>query len=249
MIFSKLHTKTKIVLIVLFLILSLFFGFLLAYTLNLLVPQEKKIDEISINNPKQTNASSTKAKIKKTETQKKISSPTNVRFEKEDLPEKKKDSIDENFSADSYVVGENLDEGLYKIVSTNQSSYFLIDKVKNKDKIDFSLGNLFFNFVYVDLKKGDYLYLLDAKLIKEKDNKPYKPSDDIYVSGQYKVGYDIPSGSYNISPLGQVGYIELSSSPSKKDVILSDYIEKPVKIDVKDGQYLTISMTDVKLGN
>ncbi|MGP1568271.1 hypothetical protein [Peptoanaerobacter stomatis] len=143
----------------------------------------------------------------------------------------------------SYKVGTDIDAGIYKVVSDGENSgqYTITDK-NNKNEVDFYEGKIFFNFRYVELKENESIYLVDADLVKVDENSRY--SGDKYISGQYKVGFDIPPGSYKLVPTGQAGYVEVSTSPMS-DVIFSRYVEKEAYIEIKQGQYLTISGVDV----
>lgn len=250
--FSQLHKNTQAIIIIMFLAFSLILGFFTALVFNKVFPKDKI--QISTNDNKTITKKQEKSKKEEKKSELSLSKEEEKNIDvKKDITKsnksKDKNGLDD-FISKTYKVGKDVEKGIYKIVSTNSSSsFYLISDTDDKEKLDFHSGIVFFNFAYVDLKEGEFLHLVDGELLKSDENKPYEPKDNIYTSGQYKVGYDIPIGKYMIKPKSQVGYIEISKTPSNKDKVFSQYIEKPIEIEIKEGEYLTISMTDIELGN
>ncbi|MGP1488281.1 MAG: hypothetical protein ACTTIX_03695 [Peptoanaerobacter stomatis] len=239
--FSTLSMKSKMILIVGFILicsaigLGIFFGLSKAFPKN--VHSENKSSEVL---PKED--------VKKEDEVKEEPKKTEEQSQEENLESKKAMALIEDNDIDyyiskSYKVGTDIDAGIYKVVSDGENSgqYTITDK-NSKSEVDFYEGKIFFNFRYVELKDNESIYLVDADLVKVDENSRY--SGNKYISGQYKVGFDIPEGSYKLVPTGQAGYVEVSKSPMS-DVIFSRYVEKDAEIEVKQGQYLTISGVDV----
>lgn len=62
-------------------------------------------------------------------------------------------------------------------------------------------------------------------------------------SGMYKVGSDIPAGEYFLECTGMSAYVEVSSSSSGtlEDIVTNDNFSSFRFVEVKDGQYLTVT--------
>ena len=61
------------------------------------------------------------------------------------------------------------------------------------------------------------------------------------LSGHYRIGTDIPAGSYIVESIGKA-YVEINAGPvGKSDIIENDRFNGTKSIRVTDGQYLKIS--------
>jgi len=150
----------------------------------------------------------------------------------QDKSEDEKDSV-------SYVVGKDIQKGIYKIFAKGDMGIYKITDKKNPDSSDI----MFFNFAYVSLKDNQTLTLTNSTMISEANLTPY--SDKGYVDGQYKVGYDIKEGTYNFKPLSGVGKIEIHSNLSKSEPDVIKYVEAPTTIKLKNKQYITITNVEM----
>lgn len=236
----KLQLKSKIILVLSFLLVCSVLGFGIFTILNATFP--KKIQAENHEKPKIKIEDTKKEDVKEKDT-----SLKEVTVEEDSKNNSfdsafKEDSVESDidiYLSNSYKVGTDIKEGIYKVVTINGSTsgQYTISTNK-KNNVDFYDGKLFFNFRYVELKDNETIYLIDADILSEENNKRY--SDTRYVSGQYKVGFDIQPGSYKLIPAGQAGYVEISASPLG-DVLFSRYVESSVELELKNGQYITIS--------
>lgn len=251
--FSNLQLKSKIILLFAFLLICLSSGFGIFAVLNNTFSdkiqsynhkeskmQEEKKDETMMSNQMQTDEKTDKTII---------SNKMQTNQEENDIESNSIISVSpintdvDRYISNSYKAGTDIKQGIYKIVTTqdNISGQYIIS-TNDKEDINFYNGNLFFNFRYIELKDGETVYLVDADIISEDNNQKY--SDNNYVSGQYKVGFDIQEGNYRLIPTNQVGYVEISKSPLG-DILFSKYIDKSMDIELKQGQYITISGIDI----
>ena len=232
--FSALHTKTKLAIIAIFVIISLIIGFVMSFCLNLILPTSKPIPKQTATiSAQETPKPTVKEDIKKTET-------TTPDKNKKNTNTQTTDAKQENITSNK----TSIKAGLYKLIATDTDSYYKIMDGKGDEEINVQQDMVFFNFTYVDLKDGQEIYVFDAKLISQSAMTPYNGSK--YISGQYKIGYDMPEGDYIVSPKEDIGNIRLSSSPNESDIIFSQYIESTATISVKKGQYLTLNNVEIK---
>ena len=220
--FSNLHLQSKILIVAIFLILSSIGGLALSITINTAFPKNVAIAE-------------NKAPIKGKE--------TTVGKKKEDKSEEKKDKMQDDSQEEkdsiSYVVGKDIQKGIYKIFASGDMGTYNITDKKNPDSSD----KMYFNFAYVSLKDGQTLTLTNSTMVSEDNLTPY--SDKDYVDGQYKIGYDIKEGTYNVKPISGVGKIEIYSNLSNSEADITKYIEAPTTIKLKNKQYITITNVEI----
>lgn len=152
------------------------------------------------------------------------------------------------FDAGSYVrgdipVGEYIFmpfEGSGKYYSENDSADNIIDN-ENFDSFGYvyvqGAGNIQTQGVLIKIQVLEQLGVTNAKEIYEKlnDNINYKDS------GMYKIGTDLPAGTYTIESYGQ-GYIEVTSGPvGNSDIISNEIVNGKYSVNVLAGQYLKVS--------
>lgn len=66
--------------------------------------------------------------------------------------------------------------------------------------------------------------------------------DGAYPPSQYKVGSDIPAGTYIVLPSkGDSGYFSVSSDPNGDKIIFNDYFSGNSIIEIRSGEYLELS--------
>ena len=236
--FSKLHLQTKILIVSMFLLLSSMGGLILSVTINTVFPKNVAIAEnkspIQGKNPISEKAEKKQEDMKE-DKQEEIQKDMDKDVEKDKAQDKSEDEKD----SVSYVVGKDIQKGIYKIFATGDMGTYKITDKKNPDASDI----MFFNFAYVSLKNGQTLTLTSSTMVSEANLTPY--SDKDYVDGQYKVGYDIKAGTYNIKPLSGVGKIEIHSNLSKSEPDVIKYVEAPTTIKLKNKQYITITNVEM----
>ena len=93
------------------------------------------------------------------------------------------------------------------------------------------------------MKEGQTLDLTSSTLVSKDDLTPYNETN--YVDGQYKVGYDIEAGTYNIKPLSGVGKVEVYSDLTSGKPDLTSYVDTASKIQLRDNQYITITNVEM----
>ncbi|WAW14572.1 SHOCT domain-containing protein [Peptostreptococcus equinus] len=159
--------------------------------------------------------------------------------DKNSIPEDFKKVIDGTIMSGHYQVGKDMKAGEYKIFAENENAYMEITK-DIKGKSDSIIYNyLPKTFSYIFAKDGQYVkldncYAVPASKAKKFDGKEYK-------DGQYKVGFDIPAGEYNITANNENAYFEVSTSPSDNNTIVNnDCFTDNRMATIKDGQYFKL---------
>ena len=160
-------------------------------------------------------------------------------MDKDEKKDKMQDDSQEEKDSISYVVGKDIQKGIYKIFAKGDMGTYNITDKKNPNSSD----KMYFNFAYVSLKDGQTLTLTNSTMVSEANLTPY--SDKDYVDGQYKVGYDIKEGTYNVKALSGVGKIEIYSNLSNSEPNITKYIEAPTTIKLKNKQYITITNVEI----
>lgn len=152
-----------------------------------------------------------------------------------------------------YVVGEDIDPGIYFLEGnqTTEGSFIIFDQ-ESKDAYTVSASVVYYGNYFAELEKGDVIFFSTPS-----DSLMYPAADtsievtDPIQSGLYRVGIDIPAGTYTVSY--QTGAPTEASQESgvyimkdlewDEDSILEDHylIEGGSHtITVTDGQYVEL---------
>lgn len=161
-------------------------------------------------------------------------------------PQKATKPIPENSINDgTYHIGTDIEPGEYLVFSNGIT---LLENTKdqsgNSDSIVFNIALDGRSHTYVTLLKGEYFKLQGGEMYPVASAPTIKPANGVYKDGQYKVGTDIPAGSYTllIDDQSDIGFYEISknSRQDMMDLLVSDVVEGETSITVTNGQYLTI---------
>ena len=149
------------------------------------------------------------------------------------------------FDEGMYKVGFDIQPGEYLIRNTGRSCFFEVCK-DSLNVFDGVVANGFTDTRhYVTVSDGQYLKLQDGEMIPADMAEPYKPKDGVYDQGMYKVGFDIPAGSYTVTGNDSFCLVEVSSDSlnifESIQNIESVELAESKTVTVADGQYLTVS--------
>lgn len=184
------------------------------------------------------------------------SSQTTTKVEKKELTESDKMTLklaslmNEKLAFDSgtYIKGE-VPAGEYAFIRYSGSGQYyseedsagnIIDN-ENFDSFGYvkvhAAGNLKTRGVLVNISAFEKLNVTGAKQLYEILNN----QSDYHEGGYYKVGVDIPAGQYVLESYGS-GYWAIMSGPvGKNEIVKNDNFNGKATVNVRDGQYLTIS--------
>lgn len=184
------------------------------------------------------------------------SSQTTTKVEKKELTESDKMTLkiaslmNEKlaFDAGTYIKGE-VPAGEYAFIRYSGSGQYyseedsagnIIDN-ENFDSFGYvkvhAAGNLKTRGVLVNINAFEKLNVTGAKQLYEILNN----QSDYHEGGYYKVGVDIPAGQYVLESYGS-GYWAIMSGPvGKSEIVKNDNFNGKATVNVRDGQYLTIS--------
>ncbi len=142
------------------------------------------------------------------------------------------------YSDGIYLVGTDIDSGLYQGTVNGDKGQWEISSDANGDKFVAS-GDPTGPF-YVKVAYGQYLRLSGAT-IEEASSTAVDPLVTSNITdGTYRVGYDIATGWYNGTVNGSMGYWEISSDANGQTLVANEYPLDPFKLKVVSGQYLTL---------
>ncbi len=147
-------------------------------------------------------------------------------------------------------VGTDIKSGIYKLISTAPTAFYRISTTTEADFIDIKDNDVFSGFTYIQVDDGDFLTLIDSEAIALDDSPNH--SIDINANAQnikYLVGKDINPGNYIVSPEVTYGFVEISTSAirSNANIVFSSYINKPISIELYEGQFIKISQSKIML--
>ncbi|PID15632.1 hypothetical protein CSV63_07595 [Sporosarcina sp. P34] len=145
----------------------------------------------------------------------------------------------------TYLVGTDIEPGEYLVFSNGLT---LLENTKdqsgNPDSIVFNVALDGRSHTYVTLREGENFTLKGGEMYPVASAPSIKPANGIYKDGQYKVGTDLPAGSYTlfVDDQSDIGFYEISknSRQDMMDLLISDVVESEMSINISNGQYLTI---------
>lgn len=151
------------------------------------------------------------------------------------------------FNPGNYVKGD-IPKGEYAFVGKGDIKYYcekdaagnIIDN-ENFESFGYvyvhGLGNVETRGILVSIDAFDDLGVTGAKELYEIIHDHH----DYTQSGMYKIGADLPSGTYTVESIGQ-GYYALVSGPvGNNKIIDNDLFMGKTKVSTRNGQYLELS--------
>ena len=141
-----------------------------------------------------------------------------------------------------YRVGVDIPEGEYLVLSGEYYGYF-----ECCSDLSNSISSIIYNeamseneSAYITLYSGEYLKLEGSVMYKVSEAPSIKPSNNIYRNGEYKVGRDIPAGTYRATDLGNgIVRVYTKSRHDMDDAVVSEILNgKDVTFTVEDGEYI-----------
>lgn len=156
--------------------------------------------------------------------------------------EKKAEEEAKRIKSGTYKIGSDLPAGEYKIFS-NGFTYLEVAKDSSGTLDSIITNDNISTFKYVTVEDGQYLQFNDGYAMAVEDIEPYLSSDGSYGEGQYKVGFDIPAGEYNVVADGDFAYIEVAANSTGDifSIITNDNFDTNKYVSISEGQYFTIT--------
>ena len=100
-------------------------------------------------------------------------------------------------------------------------------------------------------EEGDYVRIRGGKAELASQAKLPEPENGWYSAGMYRIGTDLPAGTYTLSPNEDydLHYEIRSDAGMDYDSILEqDWSEEPVTVTLKEGQYFSLSYGTFRAG-
>ena len=144
-----------------------------------------------------------------------------------------------------YRAGRDVPEGEYIVFKNNANlGYYEVTLTGNND--DIITNDILEYNGYITLQKGQSISLQGLDMYPVN----HAPDLDMSSAGMFKVGKDIPAGTYKVvvNPEKEYGYYEIcNDSYNRWDSIESnDYFKGNRFVTVKDGQYLQIKDSKIE---
>lgn len=144
----------------------------------------------------------------------------------------------------TYKVGVDIQAGEYLLLSGDYYGYF-----ECTSDLSGSVESIIYNHVlsenepaYLTVNSGEYLKVDNSVMYKIADAPSIKPANNVYCTGQYKVGRDIPAGTYKVIDLGNgIVQVNTKSRHNADDAVVFETLNgKDLYITVEDGQYIEL---------
>lgn len=147
------------------------------------------------------------------------------------------DFIDEG----TYHAGYDIPEGVYYVQA--EEDYASVERKASPKSSSYIAYESFNSWIFVEVKYDEYFVVSRAK---------FKSADDVvldidhskpYPVGTYRIGKDIPEGTYYLTAQEKYSYFKLMKNATLEydDTITSDDFYNFTYIEARDGEYLMLS--------
>lgn len=143
-----------------------------------------------------------------------------------------------------YKVGKDIPAGEYVLYASDGLGYFSVNKNASGSFDAIITNEIFQTNSIITVTNGQYLEMSGCKAAKASAVKVNTSGE-----GMLRVGVDIAPGTYQlIATRSPYGYVEVSSNSLHKmdSIVMNDNFPKNKYIEVKKGQYLTLSGCKIK---
>ncbi|MBR3511442.1 MAG: hypothetical protein IKN74_00610 [Clostridia bacterium] len=156
------------------------------------------------------------------------------------------------FDTGSYIAGE-IPPGEYAFIKYKNGQYYseedkagnIIDN-ENFDSFGYvkvhGTGNITTRGILIKIDAIQELGVSNAKEVFEKLND----IEDYNQGGYYKIGLDLPAGTYIVESIGGRGYYAIKSGPiGDSNIVKNNNFDGKKTVIVKEGQYLEVSRSTI----
>lgn len=164
----------------------------------------------------------------------------------------KKPALKKRYNNGKYTIGKNMPAGEYKVFDNDNDDDGEISIEGKRGYLDDLDDFDFDRFCYIKVNNGERLELEDCYAVPVKYASSYKKGSNgrYQHDAIYKVGKDIPAGSYTAYPRddddGEYTIYNGAISTSCKIVTDVDDFERPRKVTLKAGQYIELDDSYLK---
>jgi len=152
------------------------------------------------------------------------------------------------YEAGMYKIGTDMPAGEYKLFANETFfglSYFSVSKDSSGSLSSIIANDNYPNFTYVTVKDGQYFEFSNAYAVHVDVIDPYEASDNKYIPGMYKVGFDIPAGEYKLIYDGDSMYAYFArmsdSTHTIYSIIANDNFDTDKYVTVNSGEYFAFT--------
>lgn len=155
-------------------------------------------------------------------------------------------SSDNWYSEGSYTVGKDIPAGEYYVKINDGESYADIIRKESPNSDNYLLYENCDTFRFITVLDGEYFETVNCSFIASEYAPVYTPPEnDIYHTGEYRVGTDIPAGDYYVTPEADSYYsyiyCDSDSLHDYNSTVFSYSIDGSyVYISIENGEYLCL---------
>lgn len=149
-----------------------------------------------------------------------------------------------------YKVGTDLKASEYIVVSNGKGKSFIDVMKDDGGSFESSVASdMFTTRSIITVSDGQIFEVMNATIYTPAAAPKVEPKDGVLPESMYRVGKDLPAGTYKVSKKGTDSYVEITSTSTRaeNDTIAYETIKDEIEITVKDGQYLRMSSAELKL--
>ena len=167
-----------------------------------------------------------------------------------DVGDETEEEIDDSapkYGNGTYLVGDDIESGLYKVVLTD--TFTNMGYIERSKDVSMDFDSILANIVltgdgYVAIKDSDVAVKLQGVEISgpiDLDNLEPEMKEEV-AGGIYLVGYDIRPGRYKVEvtdEITEMGYVERAKNVSMgmDDIIANEIIQGQGYVDIKDSDF------------
>lgn len=141
----------------------------------------------------------------------------------------------------SYLIGEDLDAGLYVVLPDESGSWVEGDiasdmRWSSDSRVIAGLSGV--EYGVIEVEDGDYLHIDRGTAVPIAE----APEADPTVDGIYRVGEEVPAGYYRVLPVDPNTNISITTYKSTRttDIVYNEYADDQLYVDLQDGDYVKL---------
>lgn len=150
---------------------------------------------------------------------------------------------DVSYDQGMHACPDDIPAGEYILISEGNNGYFAItaDDMGN----DIIANDNFGPVAHIRIQNGVYLELSRCVAVPYSSDIAFNIVNNGFITGTYKVGKDIPAGSYKLTAISG-GYYSISDKPYGKILSNDFFDEGTCYITLKNGQYVEFSTVKIE---
>lgn len=147
------------------------------------------------------------------------------------------------YSPGTYEVGAEIPAGEYRLIADTSTGYLVVSTSRNSARNSIISNANFQTNDIITIKPGQFIKITGATAYPIAQ----APTVDTGKSGTFKIGKDLPAGTYQLTATAGMGYVQIASNSTNTSsaVVSNDSFTSDTKVTVSDGQYLKLTQAHI----